>query len=293
MAIVASAVIVAAPSSSSCIFPFGVFGPSRSCQTSSTIQSSSLLDPFTSATNSPLVTASPLPFTSSASGNGLSTGTIVALCVSIGILVVTAVVAVVVWVRHRSTEHSATDPENIQIFTAVETRTHTSPRTANKSRMLTVHASTVISNNGSRSTLLDPDSNSTPITANDSDVRRTRLSTVTPSHGAEGRQQLESELLAAQEKMGDLEALDLSSTRASRGSSVPRRVLRLVSMRSTTSSQAFLPNDGAGPDLGAELQAAREQINLLVMRINMLEAQAGPTSTRDSLDEPPPDYLED
>jgi hypothetical protein len=77
-----------------------------------------------------------------------------------------------------------------------------------------------------------------------------------------------------QEKMADLQDLERSS---------PGRVWRLMSMRSTSTR--------GSPDVRAELEAAKEQINMLVMRIHALEANTNSAYGAGFSNEPPPPYV--
>jgi hypothetical protein len=101
----------------------------------------------------------------------------------------------------------------------------------------------------------------------DSDIRSVSPSTIT-------RQDLETELQMVQEKMADLQDLERSS---------PGRVWRLMSMRSTSTR--------GSPDVRAELEAAKEQINMLVMRIHALEANTNSAYGAGFSNEPPPPYV--
>ncbi|KAJ7926098.1 hypothetical protein B0H13DRAFT_2654011 [Mycena leptocephala] len=90
-----------------------------------------------------------------------------------------------------------------------------------------------------------------------SDTPRTRANTI-------ARRQLEKQLRAVQEKMVDLEDIE--------------RRLRQASSRGS-------------PAVHAELQAAKEQINRLVERINALEANANWAYSEGISEDPPPDYV--
>jgi hypothetical protein len=109
----------------------------------------------------------------------------------------------------------------------------------------------------------------------DSNVRRTSASTIT-------RQDLETELRMVHEKMADLQDLERSTTRETAGSGT-RRVLRLMSIRSSSTR--------ASPDVRAELEASREQINMLVTRMQALEANAHSAYGVGISNEPPPAYV--
>jgi hypothetical protein len=109
----------------------------------------------------------------------------------------------------------------------------------------------------------------------DSDVRRVSPSTIT-------RQDLESELRIVHEKMADLQDLERSSTGTTAGSGMPR-VLRLMSMPSTSTM--------GSPDVQAQLEASREQINMLVMRMHALEANVNSAYGVGISNEPPPAYV--
>ncbi|KAJ7909821.1 hypothetical protein B0H13DRAFT_2490032 [Mycena leptocephala] len=103
---------------------------------------------------------------------------------------------------------------------------------------------------------------------------------VSPSTVA--RQRLETELREVHEKMADLQDLSRSSTRAAAGSGV-RGVLRLMSMPSTATRGL--------PDVEAQLEASREQINMLMTRMQALEANANSAYGVGFSNEPPPAYV--
>ncbi|KAJ6564058.1 hypothetical protein B0H19DRAFT_1067656 [Mycena capillaripes] len=86
------------------------------------------------------------------------------------------------------------------------------------------------------------------------------------------RQQLETELLATQEKMVDLEETERSRIT---GSSMPPQ---------NNSPRGSL-------DLGTQLQAAREHIDMLITRINTLEANTDSAWALRISGEPPPEYV--
>ncbi|KAJ7909819.1 hypothetical protein B0H13DRAFT_1877320 [Mycena leptocephala] len=106
----------------------------------------------------------------------------------------------------------------------------------------------------------------------DSNVRRTSASTIP-------RQDLETELRMVHEKMADLQDLERSSTRETADSGT-RRVLRLMSIRSSSTR--------ASPDVRAELEAAKEQINMLLTRMHVLEANANSAYGAEFSNESPP-----
>ncbi|KAJ7933471.1 hypothetical protein B0H13DRAFT_2650528 [Mycena leptocephala] len=88
----------------------------------------------------------------------------------------------------------------------------------------------------------------------DSDIRSVSPSTIT-------RQGLETELWVVHEKMADLQDLERSSTTAGSGT---RGVSGLMSMRRSSIRGV--------PDVEAQLETSREQINMLVTRMQALEA---------------------
>jgi BMFP domain-containing protein YqiC len=96
------------------------------------------------------------------------------------------------------------------------------------------------------------------------------------------RQRLETELREVHEKMADLQDLSRSSTRVATGSGV-RGVLRLMSMPSTATRGL--------PDVEAQLEASREQINMLMTRMQALEANANSAYGVGFSNEPPPAYV--
>jgi hypothetical protein len=93
---------------------------------------------------------------------------------------------------------------------------------------------------------------------------------------------LETELRMVHEKMADLQDLERSTTRETAGSGT-RRVLRLMSIRSSSTR--------ASPDVRAELEAAKEQINMLLTRMHLLEANANSTYGAGFSNESPPAYV--
>ncbi|KAJ7924071.1 hypothetical protein B0H13DRAFT_1864368 [Mycena leptocephala] len=110
----------------------------------------------------------------------------------------------------------------------------------------------------------------------DSDVRSISASTI-------ARQRLETELLAMHEKMIDLQALERRTSAVATDSSESRRILRPMWMRGTSTRRS--------PDLEAQLQAAREHIDMLMARINALEADAECPFQAGISDGPPPAYV--
>ncbi|KAJ7918279.1 hypothetical protein B0H13DRAFT_1869464 [Mycena leptocephala] len=106
------------------------------------------------------------------------------------------------------------------------------------------------------------------------------LCDVSPSTVA--RQHLETELREVHEKMADLQDQERSSTRAATGSGM-RGVLRLMSMPSTATRGL--------PDVEAQLEASREQINMLVTRMQALEANTNSAYGAGFSNEPPPAYV--
>ncbi|KAJ7133552.1 hypothetical protein C8R44DRAFT_870926 [Mycena epipterygia] len=107
----------------------------------------------------------------------------------------------------------------------------------------------------------------------ESDARGFRLSSASTTT----RQKLEEDLLAAHEKMMNLENLERHPV-SSPGES------RSPGGRSSA--------EGEGrSDLAAQLQVAREQIDILVHRINALEVQADSAWGVDISDESPPEYV--
>ncbi|KAJ7726030.1 hypothetical protein B0H14DRAFT_3002622 [Mycena olivaceomarginata] len=144
-----------------------------------------------------------------------------------------------------------------------------------------------ITNTISPFTMVNSPTNLIPNVANPLEVRSI-------SAGSISRKQLESELLNAQETMVELERITVSSVGVTRGSA-RSRILRLISKRSVssgggTSSHSVPAGGRAPPDLAAQLQAAREQIDMLVTRIHALEANTDPWGMGMS-DLPPPEYV--
>ncbi|KAJ6564036.1 hypothetical protein B0H19DRAFT_1067636 [Mycena capillaripes] len=111
-----------------------------------------------------------------------------------------------------------------------------------------------------------PSEGSTGTTA-DSDARSLSESTM-------ARHQLEMELLAVQEKMVDLEDEERHSTIGG-----AHRMSRPPSMPATSGN------------VDAQLQIAREQIDMLILRINALEANTDPAWGLGISREPPPEYV--
>ncbi|KAJ7844884.1 hypothetical protein B0H14DRAFT_2775713 [Mycena olivaceomarginata] len=109
----------------------------------------------------------------------------------------------------------------------------------------------------------------------ESDVRSISASTI-------ARQRLETQLHAATEKVADLEGRERFDGGDSSGGSGMRRMLRLMSARSASTRL---------PEVEAQLQAAREQIDMLVTRINALEENSDAGWRRVIGDEPPPEYV--
>ncbi|KAF8145874.1 hypothetical protein K438DRAFT_1781589 [Mycena galopus ATCC 62051] len=93
------------------------------------------------------------------------------------------------------------------------------------------------------------------------------------------RQRLENQLTAAQERMASLEGLETCATPGVMGDSTERGILRLISGKGPVLRAPV--REGGSPDVEAQLQAAREQINMLLARMNALEANT----------EPPPQYV--
>jgi BMFP domain-containing protein YqiC len=108
----------------------------------------------------------------------------------------------------------------------------------------------------------------------DSNMRRTTSTIV--------RQRLETELLAVHEKMPDLHDLERSSRGATAGSGT-RGVLGMISMHSSSRR--------GSPDMQAQLEDSREQINMLVTRMHALEANANSAYEEGLSNEPPPAYV--
>jgi hypothetical protein len=96
------------------------------------------------------------------------------------------------------------------------------------------------------------------------------------------RQLLEMQLLAVAEKMYDLQDRERLLVGGSRNGSGLPRMWRLMSVRSASTRPP--------PDVEAQLQTAREQTNMLVARINALEANSDSAWGRVIGDEPPPEY---
>jgi uncharacterized coiled-coil protein SlyX len=98
----------------------------------------------------------------------------------------------------------------------------------------------------------------------------------TRSTGARTIARRETQLHAVQEKMVDLEDTTSSGSDSLGG----HRILRLMRMRTAS-------NRGS-PEVHAELQAAKEQINVVVERMNALEVNA---NWAHGEDDPPPNYV--
>jgi hypothetical protein len=107
----------------------------------------------------------------------------------------------------------------------------------------------------------------------DSDVRSVSPNTMTPHD-------LETELQMVHEKMADLQDLERSSTTADSGT---RRMSSLMSMRSSSTRGL--------PDVEAQLETSREQINMLVARMQALEATTNSAYGAGISNEPPPAYV--
>ncbi|KAJ7873452.1 hypothetical protein B0H13DRAFT_2349023 [Mycena leptocephala] len=116
-------------------------------------------------------------------------------------------------------------------------------------------------------------------------LHRHGASTISPFNGAGTalvdsstrrmtRQRLENQVTAAEEKMAHPEGLEKSATPGTTGSSVAHGMSRLMSGSSPVRREVGSPN------LEVQLQAARDQINILVARMNAIEANT----------EPPPQY---
>jgi hypothetical protein len=106
----------------------------------------------------------------------------------------------------------------------------------------------------------------------ESDVRSISPSTI-------ARQRLETQLHAATEKVADLEGRERFDGGDGSADSSMRR---LMSARSASTRL---------PEVEAQLQAAREQIDMLVTRINALEENSDAGWGRVIGDEPPPEYV--
>jgi hypothetical protein len=107
----------------------------------------------------------------------------------------------------------------------------------------------------------------------DSNIRSVSPNTIT-------QQGLETELRMVNEKMADLQDLERSSTTADSGT---RRMSGLISMRSSSRRGV--------PDVEAQLEASREQINMLVTRMQALEATTNSAYGAGISNEPPPAYV--
>ncbi|KAJ7926136.1 hypothetical protein B0H13DRAFT_2654019 [Mycena leptocephala] len=109
-----------------------------------------------------------------------------------------------------------------------------------------------------------------------SDTRRTGAGTI-------ARRKLETQLRTVPEKMVYLEDIESRTWSGSSDGLGRRRILRLMRMRTVS-------NRGS-PEVHAELQAAKEQINRPVERINALEANANWAYGEGISEDPPPDYV--
>jgi hypothetical protein len=107
----------------------------------------------------------------------------------------------------------------------------------------------------------------------DSDIRSVSPSTIT-------RQGLETELWVVHEKMADLQGPERSSTTAGSGT---RGVLGLMSMRRSSIRGVS--------DVEGQLETSREQINMLVTRMQALEATTNSAYVAGISNEPPPAYF--
>ncbi|KAK7060007.1 hypothetical protein R3P38DRAFT_976810 [Favolaschia claudopus] len=92
---------------------------------------------------------------------------------------------------------------------------------------------------------------------------------------------LQTELQAATEKVAELEDQERRSETGA-PQSTRQRLWRLVSARAMARNQPS--------DLEAQLQVAREEISMLVTRINALEASSDLVWGGGGIEEPPPDY---
>ncbi|KAK7047041.1 hypothetical protein R3P38DRAFT_96613 [Favolaschia claudopus] len=104
-----------------------------------------------------------------------------------------------------------------------------------------------------------------------------RLETSSVVGSTLARSVLQTELQAATDKVAELE--DQERRSEGRAQSTRRRLWRLTSARWRSQS-----------DLEAQLQAAREEISMLVTRINALEANSDFVWGGGGIEEPPPDY---
>lgn len=85
--------------------------------------------------------------------------------------------------------------------------------------------------------------------------------------------------MAAQEKMSYLAGLEGCATPGRTGGSAAHGILRLISGNGP--GRRASARDSGSPDLELQLQAAREQINMLLAWMNAIEANT----------EPPPQYV--
>ncbi|KAJ7187492.1 hypothetical protein GGX14DRAFT_702113 [Mycena pura] len=185
---------------------------------------------------------------------GISARVVAGISVTLAVLFITIFILMTMWVRRRL------------------------GRRATKQRAL--------SNTISPFSMVHFPANPIPNVANSLEVRSISAGSLT-------RQQLESELLNAQEKMVKLERIAVPSGGATPG--YARSRLRLAFTRGVSSgggtwSRGVPAGGRASPDLIAQLQEAREQIDMLVTRIHALEANADPWGIGMS-DQPPPEYV--
>ncbi|KAJ7142981.1 hypothetical protein C8R44DRAFT_974429 [Mycena epipterygia] len=107
------------------------------------------------------------------------------------------------------------------------------------------------------------------------------------SNGTLRQQYLENELRAAHQKLVDIEELERSTVAAVAATQItgPRRVLRLLSTRSTSTV-----GSNRSQDLVSQLEAAKERNEMMAARIQELEAQMHSEWALGLSDEPPPGY---
>ncbi|KAJ7089125.1 hypothetical protein C8R44DRAFT_990942 [Mycena epipterygia] len=111
------------------------------------------------------------------------------------------------------------------------------------------------------------------------------------SASATRRQYLANELRATHDKMVDLEDLERhTASKTATRSSAPSRILRLVSMRSASTTDTG--GDGS-QDLASQLKMAKQRNKLLAGRIRELEDQMHSPWALGLSDEPPPGYTLD
>ncbi|KAK7060014.1 hypothetical protein R3P38DRAFT_977163 [Favolaschia claudopus] len=118
----------------------------------------------------------------------------------------------------------------------------------------------------------------TLLTSNQSNQQRSDLATHSIGGSTLARRVLQTELQAATEKFAELQEQERRSE--ARPHFTGRRLWRLASARW-----------GSQSDLELDLRAAREEISMLVARMNVLEANSEFAGENARIEGPPPDYM--